>query len=164
MTPWIGIVVLAGIIQSATLSQINVFGVHANLVLVVIVCWSLLRGGRAGLAWAMVGGLVLDLLSSAPFGVFTMALLVTAFAMGFIEATIFRPTILLPVGVVFLASLLCQVMTMVMMETLGWQLAWGHAWVALLPAAIFDALLTFAVFPAMRRISLIVGAREIEWT
>lgn len=164
MTPWLAVVMLAGIIQSAVLSQFNLLGVHPNIVLVIVVCWSLLRGGRAGLIWAMTGGLVLDLLSTTPFGVFTVALLVTAFAMGFVEANLFRPTIILPVGFVFLASLLFQLITIMMMQALGWRVAWGSVWTLIPSTALLDALLTFLVFPAMRRISLIVGARDIEWT
>lgn len=45
-----------------------------NLVLIVCGVWAALRGDE-GFVWALWGGLLLDLLSSAPFGINTMGLI-----------------------------------------------------------------------------------------
>ncbi|MBA3534700.1 MAG: rod shape-determining protein MreD [Ardenticatenales bacterium] len=164
MTPWMGLLVVAVLLQSTVLSRVTVGGVHPNLMLAIIVSWSLLRSGREGLLWAFFGGLLLDLLSSAPLGTFLVALLVTAFVTGLIEVALFRPSLWLPVGVMFLASPLFHLVAMVMMESLGWDVTWTNLTSRLLPATILDALLILPLFPLLRRVSDMAGEKAIEWS
>ena len=163
MSPWMFLLLLAGILQSTFLSQITLFGVHPNLMLTVVVSWCLLRGGREGLSWGLLGGLILDLLSIAPFGTFTIALLLTAFFMTLNDVSFFRPTRALPAGVMLLVSPFFHLAAMVTMQTLGWQVGWSRVLSLLLPAAMVDALLILLLFPLIRRLSNLAGHRAIEW-
>lgn len=163
MTPWILVLLLVGIFQSSLLARLTLFGVHPNLMLIVVVSWGLLRGGREGLLWGMAGGLVLDVLSGAPFGVFTVAMLVVAFVAGLIETSLLRPTLGLLVGLVLLMSPLFQLVAVLMLRALDWPVGWGRAASLLLPAAAVDAGLTLLLFPLVRRLSRLAGDRAIEW-
>jgi rod shape-determining protein MreD len=57
------------LLQSTVLPRITVLGVHPDLLLMVVTSWSLLRGSEEGMLWALIGGLGMDLLSGAQFGV-----------------------------------------------------------------------------------------------
>ncbi len=163
MSPWMLLLFFAGILQSTFLSKITFFGVHPNLMLTLVLCWCLLRGGREGLSWGLLGGLILDLFSITPFGTFTIALLVTAFFTTLSEASSFQLTRILPAGIMLLASPLFHLIAMIMMQLLGWQVGWSRLLSLLLPAACVDALFTLFLFPLIRRLSNLAGSRTIEW-
>jgi rod shape-determining protein MreD len=57
----------------------SIAGAFPNLVLVAVVAITWTQGVRAGLAWACIGGLLLDLTASGPVGPHALALLTAAF-------------------------------------------------------------------------------------
>lgn len=164
MTPWLLVVLLAGLVQSALLSHLTLLGHHPNLLLAMVVSWSLLRGGREGLIWGFAGGLVLDLLAVTPVGTFTFALLLTSLLTGLLELSLFRPVLALPPGVMLVASPLFHVTALLTMQALGWPVVWAERWTMLFPTALLDALLILFLFPLMRRLSVLAGDRAIEWS
>lgn len=70
------------LVQDVALTQLSVAGGRANLVLLAVVAWGLLRGPAEGMIWAFIGGMVLDLFSGGPMGGITLALLIVAFLAG----------------------------------------------------------------------------------
>ena len=52
----------------------RLLGVHFDLVLVAVICWTALRRFEDGLVWAVLGGLGLDLFSALPIGTSVAAL------------------------------------------------------------------------------------------
>lgn len=163
MSPWVMILVLIALLQSTVLAQITWLGVHPNLMLTVVVSWSLLRGGREGLSWGFIGGIILDIFSITPFGTFTIALIFTTFLTGLIELSSFQTNRILPIGIIFLVSPLFELATIISMQTLGWQVGWFRAFSLLLPGAMINALLILFIFPLVRRLSLLAGERAIDW-
>ena len=81
---YLGIAVALGgaLAQSTILWDFRFFGVHADLVLVCVLCWGIIRGFDEGATWAIIGGMAVDLGTIAPFGVssvaFVLAVLLTA--------------------------------------------------------------------------------------
>ena len=57
-------------------------GGQPNLVLLMVVLWSLVRGVDEGLMWAFVGGLIVDILSGGPLAGSAIALLAAAYLAG----------------------------------------------------------------------------------
>jgi rod shape-determining protein MreD len=113
------------LLQSTVMSRIAIFGVHPDLMLMVVTSWSLLRGTQEGMLWALSGGVSMDLLSGARFGLHTLALLIVSFATGFGERTIFRFEILMPILVIPIATLGYQVALMGGLFLFGWPVVWG---------------------------------------
>ncbi|MDQ4078491.1 MAG: rod shape-determining protein MreD [Chloroflexota bacterium] len=163
MSPWIVLILLAGLLQSTLISEFDLWGVHPNLVLTLVLGWSLLRGGREGLIWGLMGGVILDLYSVAPFGTFTIAMLVAALVTSLTEVLPIQATVLLSVGLMLVVSPLFHFVAMVMMESLGWDVAWRTMWVRLPPAALLDAVLILLLYRPLRQISHLAGERAIEW-
>lgn len=71
----IPLVVGLAILQATVLPTLPIFGVVPGLWLVVAVGWGLFRGMREGLVVAFMGGLIIDLLSTAPLGVTSLSLI-----------------------------------------------------------------------------------------
>lgn len=65
------VIVLLAIMES---SLLPLFTVRPNLTLVVSAAWAAIRGDE-GFVWALGGGLLLDLQSSAPFGMHVVGLM-----------------------------------------------------------------------------------------
>ena len=71
------------LVQVTWAPHLQLYGAFPNLVLAAIVCITWIRGPRAGLVWACIGGLLLDLTAPGPLGPHALALLVGAYAVGF---------------------------------------------------------------------------------
>jgi rod shape-determining protein MreD len=72
----------AALVQTTLLSRISVLGGQPNLMLLVVLLWSLMRGVDEGLTWAFLGGLIVDLLSGGPLAGTAIALLAAAYLAG----------------------------------------------------------------------------------
>lgn len=113
-----------------------------DLMLALIVAWSLERGRDEGLIWAFIGGALLDLLSSGPFGAYTLALLLCAFIAGSVQRVVFGSA-LLQAAVMAIATFLYHVgyTSILVLTTSAGDLATAArlAW----PAVVFNTLLLF---------------------
>lgn len=69
-------------LQATLLSRVSVLGGQPNLMLLVVLVWTVVRGIEEGLIWAFVGGLILDLLSGGPLASIALAMLAAAYLAG----------------------------------------------------------------------------------
>jgi len=72
------IVFLVIVLQTVIFPKAPLWGIIPNLALIVVVCWSILRG-EEGLYWAFVLGLIFDLIGGVYFGLWTFAFLIISF-------------------------------------------------------------------------------------
>jgi len=77
------LMVAAALVQVTWAAQLEIAGAFANLVLIAVVGLTWTQGVRAGLLWACVGGILLDLNAPGPLGPHSLALLAGAYATGF---------------------------------------------------------------------------------
>lgn len=157
------LLVVVAILQTTVISHLTLWGVFADLPLLVVVGWSLLRGAREGVVWGFVGGLVVDLLSGAPFGAATLALMAVGFLSGLGEATVFRTHVALPLVTVFLATILYDMIFLLVVQVSGQTVAWWSSlFRIILPSAALNALLTPVVFGTIRWLYKRFGRAEME--
>jgi len=165
MTPLLFILLLGvlALLQSTVLPYVAILGVRPDLVLLAVVSWTLLRGLGEGLVWAFVGGLWLDLLSGGPFGISALTLVLVAFLVSLLEASLFREHIVLVMLIVIGAGLLHGIFYVVFLR-LGHQPAATLAaiWRIVIPAALYTSLLTPAVFPPIRWLHRVTGREQLE--
>ncbi len=160
------ILLLIGValVQSTVMPHLTLWGVKPDLMLLVVISWSLLRGTREGIVWGFIGGLCLDLFSGAPFGSSALALLIASFFSGLGQATVFHTHVILPLATVFLASLIYDFTFLLVLKVLGWPVVWLDSFIRLvLPASLFNVLLTPLVYPAIRWLHRKTGKKEMEW-
>jgi rod shape-determining protein MreD len=119
--------------------------------LLVVISWRILRGTEEGLLWALIGGFFLDILSGAPFGVFTISLVLTSLLSGLWEVNVFRTTFILPLITISFATFLYYLLILFLLRIVGWPIALGEAiFKVILPSTFFNVLLTPLVYKAMR--------------
>ncbi|HYN89288.1 MAG TPA: rod shape-determining protein MreD [Ardenticatenaceae bacterium] len=148
------VLTIAALIQVTLLPRVSVADVHLELVFLLAIAWSLLRGPVQGVVWGFVGGLLLDLFSAAPFGVFTLALMFVASASGIGESAVFRQNLLLPLGTALVGTLLFHLVTLVLLWTLGWPLDWNaELFRIILATMVLNTVCMPFVFGSARQLS-----------
>jgi rod shape-determining protein MreD len=152
------------LLQSTLLPQVRVLGVQPDMVLLVIVAWSLLRGSEEGMLWALIGGLALDMLSSAHMGVNTLPLLLIGFLTGLWQRDIVRQDLLVPFLVIPIATILYQGAMVGLLKLFGWPGSWSASLrYAILPTALVNTLLMPIVYVLMRRVHRRTYDANIAW-
>ena len=155
---------IVAILQTTLLPSLAIWSVFANLPLLVVVSWGLLRGPREGALWGFLAGLMVDLLSGAPFGAATVSLIAVGFLAGLGETTVFRARIALPMIVMFLATIVYELLFLLIVRISGQGVVWLDSIVRLvMPSAVLNAVLTPVVFLAMSWLYARFGREEMEW-
>lgn len=150
--------------QSTAISRIIILGVKPELVLMVIASWSLLRGTKEGLVWAFIGGICLDLLSGASFGMMTIALLTVSFIAGLGESSVFRTHIVLPLVIALITTLVYDLIILVILDLTGHPVVWLDSLTRImLPSAVVNALLMPLVFWPLQWLHRKTGREEMHW-
>jgi rod shape-determining protein MreD len=152
------------LLQSTVLPRITVLGVHPDVMLMVVTAWSLLRGSEEGMLWALIGGLTLDLLSSAPFGVCTLPLLLVSFLCGLSQRGVFRFDLLIPILVIPAATLVYGSTILILLKLLGWPATWGESLQhIILPSMLVNTLCMPFVYVLMRLVHTRTWHERIAW-
>jgi len=139
------------IVQSTAMPHVAIMGVKPNLMLLVVISWSLLRGIKEGSIWGLVGGLILDTFSSAPFGVSTLAMLAVSLLAGLGEMSAFRTHIILPPLAAFLATPIYHLIFLSLLQIVGWPVAWIDSLLKIiLPSTLLNTALMPLIYGAMR--------------
>lgn len=162
----ITIVILAGaaVLQAALAPYVKISGVHPDLVLVLVLGWVILRGWADGLTWAVVGGLSLDLLSGAPFGVLTLATVAAAVTASLFHGRTFGSSIVLPLSLTLPLSLLFNGLALALLAVLGRPIAWNEAFFSkLLPGAIFNTMVMMVVFPLLYLLNRLLTPKRLSF-
>jgi rod shape-determining protein MreD len=156
------IVLTAVIIQSSVLSRITLFGVAADLILVVVVSIGLAEGSMAGAGAGFAGGLLRDSLLEGPTGITALSYLTVGYLVGKIRPYIPEAAIAPPVAAVALGSLLGGTLHLFFSFLLG-GVADPISRVAkvILLTSVYNTLLTPLVYPLVSRIVAIYPRERV---
>ena len=162
------LLVIVAILQASVISHLSVWGVFADLPLLVVVSWSLLRGVREGVLWGFIGGVAVDLLSGAPFGAATLSMMLVGALAGLGKTSVFRTHIVFPVLAMFLATVVYDLVFLVIVwlsgsPNLGPALWLGSLVRIILPSALMNAVLMPLIFVMVRMLNNRFGQEEMEW-
>ncbi len=102
---------LLAILQSVLMGYFELLDGRADLVLVAVVAWSLTRRSEEAMVLGVIGGFALDLLSGLPFGMNALTLLIVTFLVSFLEGRFWEAHLLMPLGVMLVASLTYHILS-----------------------------------------------------
>jgi len=145
------------------MSNASILGVHPNVLLLFTALWVLQRGHGEGLLVALVGGVILDVSSAAPFGM-TIALLGAGSSLAALgRVNVFRGAWYLKFLVVAGATILYNVLSVAVLRGAGFQ---APLWPALgrivLPEVFVHMLLTPIVYALVRVLCLRLEPATVE--
>jgi rod shape-determining protein MreD len=78
----IPLLTIIALFQTVVLARVELWGARPNLMLLVVLIWSIVRNLDEGLVAALIGGLILDLFSGGPPGLMALGMLAAAFLAG----------------------------------------------------------------------------------
>ncbi len=158
------LLIAVAIIQTTVTPHLTFMGVKPDLVLLMVVSWSLLRGAQEGVIWALVGGMGLDLLSGASFGTSTAALVALSLLAGVGELSVFRTHITLPLIATLVATLAYNLYSLLLLHMGGYSIAWtGSLIQVVLPSTLINVLLAPFVYKALYWLHRKTGREEMAW-
>jgi rod shape-determining protein MreD len=158
------LLVFVAVLQSTVMPYLAIWGVFADLPVLLVACWGLLRGSREGIIWGFIAGVAVDLLSGAPFGAATLSLALVGFLSGLAKNSVFAGHIVFPVFALFLATLLYNVCFLAIVWLSSQHVVWLDSLVRIvLPSAALNAVLAPVVFIPMRWAYARFGQQEMEW-
>lgn len=77
-----------GITQTTFIPKLAVYGIFPNLMLVIIILRSLFKKYKEIFIWPLAGGVILDIQSYLPLGVFTLSFLIISLLVSFLSRNI----------------------------------------------------------------------------
>lgn len=157
------VLIVSALLQSNVLSLFRLQGGQPDLVLLVVVAWSLLGRDAEGIAWAFAGGLLLDLFSGAPLGVSSVGLVLAAFVAGLGTGKIGPDNIALPPLMGIAGTLIFHVTTLLLLVAFGLQ---PPTWLdslsyVTLPSGLLNLVLVLPVFRLMGLLYARLHSRDV---
>ena len=141
------LLVAAALAQATILPVVGPVGILPNLVLVLLLVWSALRGLGEGLLWVFGAGLLLDVLAMDALGTNGLALLAAAVVAGPARRRFFHSGMIFPILLTMLATVACA-LVMTLLRGLG-ESAAVLPMGAVLRLAVLQALLNALLVPPL---------------
>lgn len=173
---------IVAIFQSTAAPRLAVSGVRPDLMLLSVVSWtllaafrarelqyageppSLLRGINDGVVWGFVGGVFLDLLSSAPLGASALALMTTALVVGVIGVGVSGAVPILVVLMAALGTLIYHLIFLTLMALIGRPVLLGQDLTGvILPSVAFNLVLIPAVYVLLGLLDRQTSRERLRW-
>lgn len=150
----IGIIVFTLLIQLTLINLFTIQGLKPDLILLVVIVFSLLKGAEEGAISGFASGLLQDIFSSGLLGINALAKTVMGFVCGVLKERIFAEHILFIIPVItFLVSISQSMLIFLVLNAFGveYSLVWSLKQVAI-PEALYNSLLSPFIFLAVKRI------------
>lgn len=148
------IIVFALVIQLTLINSVIILGLKPDLIMVVVVIFSLLKGEKEGAISGFASGLLQDIFSTSLLGINALAKTVIGFTCGILKEEIFHEHILFIIPVItFIASFMQSILIFLLLRAFGieYKLAWSLKQIAL-PEALYSSLLSPFIFLAINKL------------
>lgn len=139
--------VVTALIELTVTPYLQIGSARPHPVLVLGVILTIAVGLEAGLVWAFVGGLALDVLAQRPIGSSAFALLLCVGGASILARSFARLRPIVPIGAVLVLSLGYSMILFVTFGALGAPPPVTDPLTAVFPGAIYDAILGAIIGP-----------------
>jgi rod shape-determining protein MreD len=139
------------VLQTTVFPHLRVFDAAPDLLLVATAAMAYEEGAERGAIFGFVGGLAIDLFLASPVGLSALSFALTGYLLGVFQGGFVRDTKLLAPVLGFVAGLVGGTIFVLVGGIVGEEgfLAFRSVRIVIV-AALYDALVAFAIFPFMR--------------
>lgn len=164
----VAIILALVLAQTAVFPKAELWGARPDLVMTMVIIWSLLKADYQE-SWllALGGGFLLDINSGLPFGVITLSLFLTVFLISRLTTDVFRQfsrlalIITISLATVIYNFLLVGLTNAFCLLKLGnYNISFNRFLLEMAPTLIYNLLIAFAFYFALRRLSDWLESRE----
>jgi len=148
------IIVVALLIQLTLINSVTILGLKPDLIMIVVVVFSMLKGAKEGTVSGFTSGLLQDIFSTGLLGINALAKTVIGFSCGIIKEKIFHEHILFIIPVItFISSFIQSILILLLLRAFGieYGLAWSLKQIAL-PEALYSSLLSPFIFLVINKL------------
>jgi rod shape-determining protein MreD len=157
------VLLLVAVLQATVFSHIRLFGGGFDVMLIVVVAWSLVQRDSDGPVWAFVGGLFADAFSGGPPGAFTLSLTLVTLAIALTEGRFYKSN--WPVALIasVLSTVVYQLLYLSLLAIFVRPVNWADT-LALntFPSALLNLLLMLPVYQTAKWLSAVVSPPKVE--
>lgn len=151
------------ILQSAIVSATPLLQGTADLILLTIIAWALQERVKSIWAWALIGGIMVNIVSGIPFGIFIAAYLTTTAVVVMIKKRLWRAPILAMLATTFLGTLVVHIFSITARWFTGAQIPLIQAFYLItLPSILLNLLLAIPVYIIVCDLANWLYPEEIE--
>lgn len=160
------LLVVLAIAQLTIAPRAALDGAFPSLPLLAAVCWTVLRGPRDGLILAIGGGLLLDLASPAPIGVYSLSFAAATLVVSAGRTLTNARGMLLTAVLAAAGTATAMAVQLALVAAAGGHVALGGrtVWELLVPAVAMNLVWLAVVYPPMRRLARRLGGSRLEWS
>lgn len=150
------ILFIAAILQSTIVPEIRIGEGGPDLILMLVLSWMMLADMQEGIVWAMVGGILQDLVNGLPTGTSALALVVVAFLVNLVLGPVARNNFVIPPVVIAVGTVLYHVLLIGLFAILGRPVPISYTLIHVtLPTVVFNVVL---ILPVYRLMGAVYGA------
>ncbi len=143
----------AALMQSVVGPSLPLVRGRPDLVLVVVLAWSMLRGSGEGAFVGFLGGVLLDSVVYTPFGINAALFGLIAYCSGLPEVNAYRGNLPYFFGLTALATVVYHTLYFLILQALGNSMPpLFETYATAIPAAILNAILVAPTFVVCRRL------------
>jgi len=151
---WFSVIFVAIIIQSTLLPLATYHGIYPDLLLIIVVSYSLLSGKENGVGMGFCSGLFQDLVSGSIFGINTLSKLAIGYLFGLAERKVFKEHVLLPVVATALATVLNGLVVLMVLFILGYKVDIVSAFINnIVPLVSYNVIISIPVHHIVYRLT-----------
>lgn len=144
---------IAAVLQASLVPEIRIGEAGPDLVLLLVLSWTLLGGFEEGVYWAIAGGIMLDLLDGTPTGLTAMALVLVSFAASLIFGKVGRNNFIFPPLVIIAGTFVYHGILIVLLRITGSAVPIVYSVTQVtLPSALYNLILILPLFRILGRI------------
>jgi rod shape-determining protein MreD len=148
-----GLLAAAALLQSVAGPSLPLVRGRPDLVLVVVLAWSMLRGSGEGAFVGFVGGVLLDSVTYTPFGINSAVLGLLGYFTGLPQVNVYRGNLPYFLGTAAAATLLYHTLYFLILQAMGTAMPpIFETYATAVPAALLNAALLAPTFVLCRRL------------
>ena len=141
--------------QTEVLARLDLVAVRPDLMVTIVVIWSLLVGGIEAMVMAFLGGVLLDLLAGNPLGSSALGLIAVAGLSSPWRLGLRRTNPMLHLVTVFVGTVAYYTVIVVVIDSLQARVDVRDAWLAVaIPSGLLNLVLTIPLLELLRRLDV----------
>lgn len=156
------ILLLAVVLQTTLVPQVRLWDGGPDLIFLCVLAWSVHAPLEEGVTWALVGGIMQDLMSVAPVGMSSFGLIIVVFTVNNLARRVHGVGVILLLGLTLAGTFFQQMLVWI------WLAIWGFRMdllddfgFVIVPTIIYNAALILPVYVVLRFVQRRTAVRRV---
>jgi rod shape-determining protein MreD len=158
------VLILSLMVQMVVLSRINLLHGTADIILLVLIAWSLQEKARTAWIWVLFGGLLVGFVTATPAYIYLISYFVIIVIVRLLRRRVWQTPLLAMLVVTIIGTFIEQVLIIGGLKLVGQPISWQESLTLItLPSVILNLLLALPVYVVITDLaSWVYPVEEIE--